>query len=87
MHCFDIAAVRHRARQPTHQRPALEFFTAINSFCGSRHNRRHNIRSTLIFKAFLHQNIPCAMVLTVSFVLSPVIGLVCDRRPWEALAS
>jgi hypothetical protein len=24
--------------------------------------------------------IPCAMVLTVSFVLSPVIGLSCHRR-------
>jgi hypothetical protein len=31
--------------------------------------------------------IPCAMVLTVSFVLSPVIGLVCHRhrRIWFCL--
>jgi hypothetical protein len=29
--------------------------------------------------------IPCAMVLTVSFALSPVTGLVCHRRPKEAL--
>src|ERR1700722_139493 len=29
--------------------------------------------------------LPCAMVLTVSFALSPVIGLVCHRRPQEAL--
>jgi|GraSoiStandDraft_29_1057270.scaffolds.fasta_scaffold1997927_1 hypothetical protein len=32
--------------------------------------------------------IPCAMVLTVSFVLSPVIGLVCHRhrRIWFVCA-
>ena len=29
--------------------------------------------------------LPCAMVLTVSFVLSPVTGLCCHRRPQEAL--
>ena len=40
-----------------------KFFSTINSFCGSRHNRRHNTRTTLIFKEFLRQNIPCAMVL------------------------
>jgi hypothetical protein len=27
--------------------------------------------------------IPCAMVLTVSFALSPVTGLYCHRRPQE----
>jgi hypothetical protein len=27
-----------------------------------------------------HSDIPCAMVLTVSFVLSPVTGLFCHRR-------
>ena len=27
--------------------------------------------------------IPRAMVLTVSFVISPVIGLVCHRRQWN----
>src|ERR1700733_5618767 len=27
----------------------------------------------------------CAMVLTVSFVLSPVIGLCCHRRQWTRL--
>jgi hypothetical protein len=31
--------------------------------------------------------IPCAMVLTVSFVLSPVTGLCCHRRPQEACFS
>jgi len=30
---------------------------------------------------------PHAMVLTVSFELSPVIGLVCHRRPQEACFS
>jgi hypothetical protein len=39
------------------------FFLAINSFRGSRHNRRHNTRTTLIFNAFLCLNIPCAMGL------------------------
>jgi len=63
---------RNQARPRTYQRPAPEFFTAINSFCGSRHNRRHKIRTTLIFKEFLRQNIPCAMVLTASFALSLV---------------
>jgi hypothetical protein len=29
--------------------------------------------------------LPCAMVLTVSFALSPVIGLVCHRRQWSRL--
>jgi len=61
--CFDIGAVESWPPRRTHQRPALEFFTAINSFCGSRHNRRHNTCTALIFKAFLYQNIPCAMVL------------------------
>src|SRR3984957_13912475 len=28
--------------------------------------------------------LPCAMVLTGSFALPPVIGLVCHRRPQEA---
>ena len=31
--------------------------------------------------------IPCTMVLTVSFVVSLVIGLSCHHRPREALAS
>jgi hypothetical protein len=31
--------------------------------------------------------IPCAMVLTVSFVLSPVTGLFCHRHPRDASAS
>jgi len=56
---------RNQARPRTYQRPAPEFFTAINSFCGSRHNRRHNTCITLIFKVILRQNIPCAMVLTL----------------------
>jgi hypothetical protein len=34
----------------------------------------------LIFKEFLRQNIPCAMVLTVSFVVSPETGLCCLRH-------
>jgi len=32
-------------------------------------------------------SIPCAMVLTVSFVLSPVTGLFCHRHPQEACFS
>ena len=56
-----------------HQPPALEFFTAINSFCGSRHNRRHNTRTTLIFKVFLRYSLPCAMVLRL------IRGLPGDR--------
>jgi hypothetical protein len=29
--------------------------------------------------------LPCAMVLTVSFALSPVTGLFCHRRQWSCL--
>ena len=71
---------RNQARPRTYQRPAPEFFTAFNSFFGSRHNRRHNTRITLIFKVILRQNVPCAMVLTGSFVLSPETRLCCLRR-------
>ena len=34
----------------------------------------------------MQSGIPCAMVLTVSFVLSPVIGLFCHRRLTEVPA-
>jgi hypothetical protein len=47
---------------------------------GSRHNGGHKPLSSLNLLMFLAQNIPCAMVLTVSFGLSPVTRRYCHRR-------
>jgi len=62
------------------------FFQAINSFRGSRHNRRHNTRTTLIFKEFLRRYIPCTTALPLT-PRSPVIGLVCHRRWHDIVAN
>ena len=54
-------------------------------FSGSRHKCEHNSRTALIYIAFLHQYIPCAVVLRFSssfaaYTCSPVNHPVCHRR-------
>ena len=53
----------------------------------SRVQKMHKEAHTSIQVQRRQSDIPCAMVLTVSFVLSSVTGLCCHRRSREALAS
>jgi hypothetical protein len=53
----------------------------------SRVQKMHKEAHTSIQVQRRQSDIPCAMVLTVSFVLSPATGLSCHRRSREALAS
>src|SRR5262249_52122118 len=50
-------------RRPTLQRPALKFFTAINSFRGSRHNGGYKSHLLLILLMFFLLCFPRAMAL------------------------
>ena len=70
---------------------ALQTEGAGNAGCTlhprSRVQKMHKEAHTSIQVQRRQSDIPCAMVLTVSFVLSPATGLSCHRRSREALAS
>jgi hypothetical protein len=97
----DLKIFQTEMDAPPHSRGALRpsFATfmslhkegAGNAGCLSQHPRPH-VQIKKAHEPSHHRynqitGIPCAMVLTVSFALSPVIGLCCHRRRHDAKAS